>query len=445
MNNENRNNNNNARAVSEFLNEYMNAMYNLSLEGLFEAYWDCRKNKSRTASASAFEVHYEDNLIRLHREITSGAYTQQEAVSFVITKPDYREIFASHFRDRIIHHWIRQRIEPIFERLMIPTTFNCRKDKGTLAAQMYVAEAIKEVSNNYTSDCYVMKVDIKGFFMSIDRQRICDKVTAIVAEHYSAEDKDALLFLLRRVLLNAPEKHCRRCGDLSLWRHIKPHKSLFTNGEGKGLPIGDLVVQMAANILLNDTDHFITDILDIKMARYVDDMVLIHQDKDYLLRAVPKIRALLLQTAGVELHPHKFYIQHYTKGVKFVGAVIKPHRTYVANRTVNNAFASIRRLHKSKARVEDIVASVNSYLGIMRHHRTYRIRQRLCRLISKHFGKKVIVEHNHKKINDRRTKTTHGLTRGKGARAHRLRGIAEDAKACRESRARTCKIEKQWR
>lgn len=233
MNNENRNNNNDARAVSEFLNKYMNAMYHLSLEGLFEAYWDCRKNKSRTASASAFEVHYEDELIKLHREITTGIYTQKESISFVITKPDYREIFASHFRDRIIHHWIRQRIEPIFEQLMIPTTFNCRKDKGTLAAQMYVAEAIKEVSNNYTTDCYVMKVDIKGFFMSIDRQWICEKVTAIVAEYYDADDKDALLFLLRKVLLNAPEKYCQRCGNLSLWRHIKPHKSLFTNGEGK--------------------------------------------------------------------------------------------------------------------------------------------------------------------------------------------------------------------
>lgn len=36
-----RGNDNDARAVSEFLNKYMNAMYHLSLEGLFEAYWDC--------------------------------------------------------------------------------------------------------------------------------------------------------------------------------------------------------------------------------------------------------------------------------------------------------------------------------------------------------------------------------------------------------------------
>lgn len=207
VNNENRNNNY-ARAVSEFLNEYMNAMYNISLESLFEAYWDCRKNKSRTVSASEFEVNYESNLIELHREITTGVYTQRPSITFVITKPDYREIFAAHFRDRIVHHWIRQRIEPLFEQQMIPTTFNCRKGKGTLAAQMYVAQAICDVSANYTRDCYVMKLDVKGFFMSIDRQRICDKVSRFVADRYHEDDADTLQFLLQKVLLNAPEKNC---------------------------------------------------------------------------------------------------------------------------------------------------------------------------------------------------------------------------------------------
>lgn len=101
-------------------------------------------------SASEFEAHYESNLIELHREITTGTYTQRPSITFVITKPDYREIFAANFRDRIVHHWIRQRIEPLFEEQMIPTTFNCRKGKGTLAAQKYAAQAIREVSGNYT-------------------------------------------------------------------------------------------------------------------------------------------------------------------------------------------------------------------------------------------------------------------------------------------------------
>lgn len=394
MNNENRNNNNNARAVSEFLNRYMNAMYDITLESLFEAYWDCRKNKSRTASASEFEVHYESNLIELHRDITTGVYTQRPSITFVITKPDYREIFASHFRDRIVHHWIRQRIEPLFEEQMIPTTFNCRKGKGALAAQKYAEQAIREVSANYTRDCFVMKLDIKGFFMSIDRQRICDKVLQFVAERYHEDDVNTLLFLLRKVLLNAPEKKCTRRGDVSLWRYIKPHKSLFTNGEGKGLPIGDLIVQMAANLLLDNTDHFITETLGITMARYVDDMVLISDRKQTLLDAVPMIREFLKQSAGVTLHPDKFYLQHYTKGVKFIGAVLKRGRTYISNRTVNNAFGAVRKFNSRKASAEDMVASVNSYLGIMRHHATYNIRKRLVRTIAPEWYQTITIDSN---------------------------------------------------
>ena len=398
MNNENRNNNNNARAVSEFLNEYMNAMYNISLESLFEAYWDCRKNKSRTTSASEFEVNYESNLIQLHGEIASGKYTQLPAMTFVITKPDYREIFAASFRDRIVHHWIRQRIEPLFEQQMIPTTFNCRKGKGTLAAQMYAAQAIRDVSDNYTRDCYVMKLDIKGFFMSIDRQRICDKVLRFVADRYREDDTDTLLFLLRKVLLNAPEKNCSRRGNLSLWQHIKPHKSLFTNGEGKGLPIGDLVVQMAANLLLDDTDHFITETLGITMARYVDDMVLISDSKQRLLDAVPMIRKYIKQTAGVTLHPDKFYLQHYTKGVKFIGAVVKRGRSYISNRTVNNAFCCIRKFNSKDVSPEDFVASLNSYLGIMRHHATYNVRKRLIKAIAPKWYQTITIDSNCNKV-----------------------------------------------
>ncbi len=377
----------------------MKAIYNISLESLFEAYWDCRRNKSRTASASEFEVQYESNLIQLHREIADGTYTQRPSITFVITKPDYREIFAAHFRDRIVHHWIRQRIEPLFEAQMIPTTFNCRKGKGTLAAQKYAAKAISEVSGNYTRDCYVMKLDIKGFFMSIDRRRICDKVARFVAERYHENDADTLLFLLRKVLLNAPEKNCIRKGDITLWRHIKPHKSLFTNGEGKGLPIGDLIVQMAANLLLDDVDHFITETLGITMARYVDDMILISESKQELLNAVPMIRAFVKRSAGVMLHPDKFYLQHYTKGVKFIGAVIKRGRTYISNRTVNNAFRCVRRFRRKKHHPEDLAASVNSYLGIMRHHASYKTRNRLIRAISPEWHQTITTGENCDKIN----------------------------------------------
>lgn len=134
------------------------------------------------------------------------------------------------------------------------------------------------------------------------------------------------------------------------------------------------------------------------MARYVDDMVLISDRKQTLLDAVPMIREFLKRSAGVTLHPNKFYLQHYTKGVKFIGAVIKRGRTYISNRTVNNAFGTIRKFNRRKASAEDMVASVNSYLGLMRHHATYNVRKRLTKAIAPEWQKYIIVGCNCEKI-----------------------------------------------
>ncbi|MBI5218133.1 MAG: hypothetical protein HY958_04305 [Bacteroidia bacterium] len=48
----------------------------------------------------------------------------------------------------------------------------------------------------------------------------------------------------------------------------------------------------------------------------------------------------------LELHPNKIYLQHFTKGVKFLGAVIKPFRIYIADRTKGNFYKEIEVQNK---------------------------------------------------------------------------------------------------
>ena len=66
--------------------------YNISLDELFEAYWTCRRKKSRSRAASLFEADYEHNLIELREEINAGIYAPRASRAFVITRPDVREI-----------------------------------------------------------------------------------------------------------------------------------------------------------------------------------------------------------------------------------------------------------------------------------------------------------------------------------------------------------------
>ena len=89
------------------------------LTGLFIAYEDARRHKRNTASALAFEVEYERNLLRLCEEIITGAYRPLPSICFIQRTPIMGEVFAADFRDRVVHHFIYNAINPFFERLFI--------------------------------------------------------------------------------------------------------------------------------------------------------------------------------------------------------------------------------------------------------------------------------------------------------------------------------------
>jgi hypothetical protein len=160
-----------------------------------------------------------------------------------------------------------------------------------------------------------------------------------------------------------------------------------------------------ANFHLNNFDHFIRQELGFKhYGRYVDDFYIIHPDKEKILAAIPVIRAKLAEIK-ITLHPHKFYFQHYSKGVEFIGAVVKKDRIYVSNRTVNNAFEAVKKLNTIEdveANAEKFTAIINSYLGFMKHYKTYAIRRNLIDAIDQKWFKVMYVGKNHFKVTIRK-------------------------------------------
>ena len=97
----------------------------ITLEEVFEAYFNCRKNKRRTCNALAFETDYEEKLIALWEDIISGKYEPGRSIAFIVTKPVQREVFAADFRDRVVHHLIAAKILPLLEAEFIPDTYSC--------------------------------------------------------------------------------------------------------------------------------------------------------------------------------------------------------------------------------------------------------------------------------------------------------------------------------
>jgi hypothetical protein len=75
-----------------------------------------------------------------------------------------------------------------------------------------------------------------------------------------------------------------------------------------------LTSQVFANFYLDFLDKFVKHKLKIKYyGRYVDDFVLIHKDKNYLLYCKKEIDLFLKEKLNLLVHPNKVYLQHYKK------------------------------------------------------------------------------------------------------------------------------------
>ena len=355
----------------------------ITTDDMLQAYYDCRKRKRRTASAVVYEMDYEARLIALRDRINTRQYAPGKSICFVVTRPRYREVFAASFEDRIVHHYMALRLEPLFEKIFSPRTFNCRKGKGQLYGIKMLEADLREESQNYTRDCWVMKLDLKGFFMSIDRQMLASLVDTFIVQHYDGPDREDLRYVCRVVVLHEPEKNCERHSPARFWDFLPAHKSFFTNTPGKGVAIGNLFAQLFANFLLNALDWYLEEIGIKRHGRYVDDFYAIHTDKAVLLAAVPKIRTLLAGY-GLALNEKKFYLQHYAKGVEFTGMIIKPGRTYICNRVLTNFIVAVRRLNAATdlRQVRHAICSINSYLGLLRQSNEYGNRVKVLAMIS---------------------------------------------------------------
>lgn len=366
----------------------------VTLEDVFRAYYECRRTKRRTVNALAFELNFEQELIRLWQEINSDTYKIGRSIAFIVKYPVQREVFAADFRDRIVHHLVISKLNSLFEKEFIDDSYSCRDGKGTLYGVQRIQEKIVECSAGYTRDCYILKLDIRSFFMSIDKNILYRKLFEFISEKYHEPDKYIILRLVKQIVFYNPEDNCVIKGKRSDWNGLPYYKSLFWSCRHCGLPIGNLTSQIFANFYLNDLDRYVTQDLGIEYyGRYVDDFVLIHRDKKVLLSARDKIRAFLRSRLKLDLHPQKFYLQHYSKGVKFIGAVIKPNRVYIGNRTKKSLYRKIYSLLPEMAQgvrqtldgLMHFASSVNSYLGFMRHYNTYNLRSKILKLLDNTF------------------------------------------------------------
>lgn len=262
----------------------------ISPEEIFLAYYDCRKHKRNSSSALSFEMDLEHNLLVLLDEINSFNYQPQPYTCFIIEKPTVREVFAASFRDRIIHHLVINAINPVLEKRFIYDVYASRVGKGTHFGIERLRHFMASSTNNWKDEAWCLKLDIKSFFASIDKNLLYKRLIGYLDKTYTNDNYRIIINLIEKIILTSPIENAKIISPKEKWDKLDKSKSLFCTSSQKGLPIGNLTSQVFANFYMSPLDHFVKHDLGIKMyGRYVDDFFLIHKDKDYLKDCLKRI------------------------------------------------------------------------------------------------------------------------------------------------------------
>lgn len=90
---------------------------------------------------------------------------------------------------------------------------------------------------------------------------------------------------------------------------------------------GSQIVQIVGITALNKIDHYIKERLRVKFyIRYMDDFILLHEDKGFLEKCLADIEEIL-RTYGMEVNRKKTIIRKISDPIEYLGFVFRITRT----------------------------------------------------------------------------------------------------------------------
>ena len=288
------------------------------------------------------------HISHLHTDLVSQTYCHGGYQHFKIADPKPRDIHKASVRDRLLHHAVYRMLHPYFDKKFIADSYSCRIGKGTHRAMNRFRAFTYQVSKNHTRTCWVLKCDIRKFFASIDHQTLF----AILEKYISDQN---ILWLLREVVSSFQTK--TRTSDVRVL--------------ARGLPLGNLTSQLLVNIYMNEFDQFVKHKLEEKYyIRYADDFVLLSHDRQALEKRLRYIEVFLHNLLKLQLHPNKVSITTVASGVDFLGWVHFPDHRVLRTSSKQRMFRRVEGL-------EEDSPVVQSYLGLLKHGNTQKVRAKV--------------------------------------------------------------------
>ena len=343
---------------------------------------EVRKNTKNKRKIYQFEKYKMINILNIYRELSNDIIRPIKYNIFLVKYPKYRVVMSLNIGDKIINHYVARyilinKLDKYLDDRNIATRTNLGRDYGLKKVKDYM-----EHFKKYDS-FYILKMDISKYFYSIDHEVLKEmlkhdldnteyKIMCNIIDSTNYDYINNTIDKLKNIELNSKSTRIKEINEI-------PHYN-----KGKGLPIGNMTSQFLAIYYLYKLDHKIIYDYHLKYyLRYMDDFIIIHHDKNYLINIKKKIEEELNNTFKLRINYKKTIITNNREGFTFLGyrfrVINKKTVINISNSTrirVKKRIKEVISLYKhNQLKLETAFSSINTYSYGFKYGSRLRIRR----------------------------------------------------------------------
>ena len=268
---------------------YMQGIEKVSNMGaLYEAFQKSKQGSDWKESVQRYEYDIWPNLYRTREELNSGTYQQKPFVEFTISeRGKTRHIKSIHISDRVVQRSLCDNVlTPATEKYLIYDNGASQEGKGVDFTRKRLKEHLRRYFAKYhTNRGYVVLIDFRNYFGSIDHQLLLDEYRKVIPE-------DDLMELIS-YLVNINPGDC-------------------------GLGIGAQLSQNAGIFYPTPIDQYFKTVRGLKFyGAYMDDRYAILQTKKEALEVLQEFRQRA-DALKLTINEKKTQIVRLEKGFTFL-------------------------------------------------------------------------------------------------------------------------------
>lgn len=306
------------------------------------AYRKTQKGKAKyKAEALKFSLDETYNLMELRQSLIEETYQFGGYTEFKVYEPKERIINAPRYKDKIVQIALNEVLKEVYYPKFIYDSYSCIDLKGTHKCADRIQTFMRRAHYFYGDSAQVVKIDISKFFYTINRKLLKQELTSTI----SCQKTLRLLF---KIIDSAD------IIDLL------------------GLPLGNTLSQISANIYMNKTDQFAKRRLSVKYyVRYADDLIIILPNKLEADRVLSEMIRFLNIELELNANANKTKSFPLSQGINSIGYKIQPTHKLLRNdskkRIKRKAKAIPSLIADGKITKEKAEQMLNSWKGHAEH------------------------------------------------------------------------------